>query len=119
VPVTSGRGGREGSGRRVGEWRGNGHLSGVAAAARFLFGSQNSAVRLGATAALTNGRLPAQPTALQFHSAVPTAATVEPPPLMSARLAQDRENVRQLSMRHELEGVLTVRENDSTYRCCV
>ena len=85
--MASGQGGREGTGRRVGEWGGNGHVSGLVAATRFLFGSQNSAVRLGETAAFTNARLPAQPTVLQLPHAVPTAAAVAPPPLMSSRLA--------------------------------
>ena len=105
APVSGVVGGREGAGGRAREWGGDGHVSGVAAAAHFPFGSPVSAVRLGATAAVTHGRLPAQRMVVQFPPAVSSPAAVPLPPVVSSRLAQHHENVRQLAMRQELEGV--------------
>jgi len=94
TPVAGVVGGREGAGGRVREWGGDGHVSRVAAAVHFPFGSPVSTFRLGATAAVTHGRLSAQPMVVQFPPAVPPPASVPPSPVVSSRLAQDRENVR-------------------------
>jgi len=49
---------------------------------------------------------PAPTTAVvQRPPVVPPPAVAPPPVAISSRLAQDRENVRQLAMRHKLEGV--------------
>jgi len=42
---------------------------------------------------------------VQFPPSAPSAAAAALPPLVSSRLVQDREKVRQLAMRHKLENM--------------
>ena len=80
-------------------------MSAASAAVRPLSGAPGSIVASVAAAAVAHVCRPVGAAFVQLPPAVPPAVAATPPPVTSSRLAQDREHVRQLAMRHKLENV--------------